>query len=201
MPGAWESQEAHREHTRHMSSQCQTVEDFAQFVPGQHNINRRPANETPADRRRRLIDKFKRVRAEFTEGTTARVLPMFRKEMTWTQVPLYPPVANRAAHVRRDGFQGHLKSGGVCSGAFLALPLTTSVRAVQAALEFQPNGWMFAPHPVNVDGSASEFPFVLTWFMDGSSDIMDGPSEQMEDEDLEDDENITAFDTYMEGYY
>ena len=40
-----------------------------------------------------------------------------------------------------------------------------------------------------------------TWFMDGSSDIMDGPSEQMEDEDLEDDENITAFDTYMEGYY
>ena len=80
-------------------------------------------------------------------------------------------------------------------------PLTTSISAVQAALEFEPNGWLFAPHPVNVDGSASEYPFVLTWFMDGLSDSLDGPSEQMEDEDLEDDENITAFDTYMEGYY
>ena len=40
--------------------------------------------------------------------------------------------------------------------------------------------------------------------MEGSSDSMDGPSEQMEDEvedDLEDDEHITAFDTYMEEYY
>ena len=58
-----------------------------------------------------------------------------------------------------------------------------------------------APHPVSVDGSASEYPFVLTWFMDGPPDSMEGPSEQMEDDDLKDDENITAFDTYMEDYY
>ena len=83
------------------------------------------------------------------------------------------------------------------------MPLTTSISAVEAALDFEPDGWLFAPHPVSVDGSASEYPFVLTWFMDGPSDSMEGPSEseQMEDDDLKDDENITAFDTYMEDYY
>ena len=84
------------------------------------------------------------------------------------------------------------------------MPLTSSISAVQAALDFEPNGWLFAPHPVSVDGSASEYPFVLTWFMDGPSDSMEhGPSdEQMEDEDEPyDDEVLTSYDIYMEGFY
>ena len=77
MPGAWASQDAHFQHLRHMSSQCQTVEDFATFVT--HEPSSPPADETPEERHRRLMAKFRRVRAEFTEGTVAKVLPSLRK--------------------------------------------------------------------------------------------------------------------------
>ena len=73
--------------------------------------------------------------------------------------------------------------------------------AVEAALKFQPCGHLFAPHLVNVDGTASEYPFVLTWFMDAASDasVQDANLDEMEDEpyDLHD-EALTAFDNYMD---
>jgi len=202
MPGAWASQEAHFQHLRHMSSQCQTVEDFATYVKREPAMeSSRPTGETPEERRRRLMAKFRRVRAEFTEGTVAKVLPILRKEMTWTQVPLYPPAAQRA--VLRAGMQGHVDRGirGVRSAPFLALPLNVQPAAVEAALKFQPCGHLFAPHLVNVDGTASEYPFVLTWFMDAAPNASpwDGANVDMEDEpyDLHD-ETLTAIDNYFD---
>ena len=100
-----------------------------------------------------------------------------------SSIPLYPTLNMRSQNNDRFGVQQHLAQSARSSNGwvvshprFLALPHSVKLSAVEAALKFEPvfgvydseaDGIKHGPRfPVNLDGTKSEFPFILSWFLD-----------------------------------
>ena len=182
---AWQSDGEWRRHMNVMANQPQTIEDFFDLLA--EKPPKPAADESVEQRRTRLLGMFRRVQARIFAETSPwsstgwpqpLIDPRKPSPPANLQVPLYPTMS-RFANERRWGMQMHLVRRGdvtLCDVTqFLALPTSITPAVVETALKFEPRFGLFDEmdnmqadalrYPVNWDGTASEFPFILSWFL------------------------------------